>query len=154
MATHHDDFLDTPEYSIDNQHHTDIHLPLHCQLQKILLLMNKFKHNTTKSAIAIDAWVTTNKTAELREESIEIQRIIRSDLNKIIDLTSNCKAEASKLISTLHECKGKNDKLTEELKLKTEQCDALKLQVDELNFSDLEIRMEETDKEKEKASDK
>ncbi|XP_063418505.1 uncharacterized protein LOC134701300 isoform X2 [Mytilus trossulus] len=107
MATHHDDFLDTPEYSIDNQHHTDIHLPLHCQLQKILLLMNKFKHNTTKSAIAIDAWVTTNKTAELREESIEIQRIIRSDLNKIIDLTSNCKAEASKLISTLHECKEK-----------------------------------------------
>ncbi|VDI62822.1 Hypothetical predicted protein [Mytilus galloprovincialis] len=116
--------------------------------------MNKFKHNTSKSAIAIDVWVTKNKTAELREECIEIQRIIRSDLNKIIDLTSNCKAEASKLISTLHECKGKNDKLTEELKLKTEQCNALKLQVDELNFSDLEITMEETDKEKEKASDK
>ena len=121
---------------VDDYRHTDIHVPLHCQLQKILTLLNKLKHNTNKSTIAIDVWVTQNKLAELREEATELQHIIRTDLTKIIDLTSASKAQASRLFNSYNELKGKNAKLTD-------QCKCLQTQVSELRFEDVDNDMKE-----------
>lgn len=153
MASHNDN-IDQFDQPLDEHHHDhiDTHIPLHCQIQKVLLLTNKFKHNCTKSAIALDVWIQHNKLTEVKEEATEIQRIIRSDLHKIIDLTSLCKTEASKLIAKNEKLKNENNGLKDEIsRLRKQNEDCLKLfdtPMEEKNETDTPMEEKnQTDKE-------
>ena len=121
--------------------HSESHILLNCQLQKLLIQLNKFKHNCSKSAIALAVWIGQNKQIEVKEEATEIQRIISVELTKIIELTNTCKTDSSKLLGELHDLQGKNKKLKEELQLKTQQCSCLKIQMQQLDLSSFDSPM-------------
>lgn len=116
-------------------------LPIQCQFQKLINSLHRFKHNINKSAVALQIWENTNKKNEIKEETVELQRLIEIELNSIIKLASTAKAESSILHNKLRELQTKVAHLEEEIKDKNKQCENPQQQVDELNFKDIEAEM-------------
>lgn len=116
-------------------------LPIQCQLQKVINALHRFRHNVKKSALALEIWESTNKKNEIKEEMVELQRLIEIELNSIIKLASTAKAESSTLHNKVRELQSKVAHLEEELKDKSKQCENLQQQVDELNFKDIDAEM-------------
>lgn len=112
-------------------------LPIQCQLQKVINALHRFRHNVNKSALALEIWENTNKKNEIKEETVELQRLIEIELNSIIKLASTAKAESSTLHNKVRELQSKVAHLEEELK----ECENLQQQVDELNFKDIDAEM-------------
>lgn len=116
-------------------------LPIQCQFQKLINSLHGFKHNINKSAVALQIWENTNKKNEIKEETVELQRLIEIELNSIIKLASTAKAESSILHNKLRELQTKVAHLEKEIKDKNKQCENPQQQVDELNFKDIEAEM-------------
>lgn len=116
-------------------------LPIQCQLQKVIYALHRFRHNVNKSALALEIWENTNKKNEIKEETVELQRLIEIELNSIIKLASTAKAESSTLHNKVRELQSKVAHLEEELNDKSKQCENLQQQVDELNFKDIDAEM-------------
>lgn len=91
-------------------------LPIQCQLQKVINALHRFRHNVNKSALALEIWENTNKKNEIKEETVELQRLIEIELNSIIKLASTAKAESSTLHNKVRELQSKVAHLEEELK--------------------------------------
>ncbi|XP_062617113.1 uncharacterized protein LOC134278829 [Saccostrea cucullata] len=117
-------------------------MPVQCQLQKIVVALHRFRHNMNKSALAIQIWENADQKKEIKEETVELQRLIEIELNSIINLASNAKAESSILHNKLRELQSKVAHLEEEIREKHKQCEFLQQQVDELNFKDINIEAE------------
>lgn len=114
--------------------------PIQCQFQKLINSLHRFKHNINKSAVALQIWENTKKN-EIKEETVELRRLIEIELNSIIKLASTAKAESSILHNKLRELQTKVAHLEEEIKDKNKQCENLQQQVDKLNFKDIEAEM-------------
>lgn len=68
-------------------------LPIQCQFQKLINSLHRFKHNINKSAVALQIWENTNKKNEIKEETVELQRLIEIELNSLHNQTSKyCKS--------------------------------------------------------------
>lgn len=109
--------------------------------KKVINALHRFRHNVNKSALALEIWENTNKKNEIKEETVELQRLIEIELNSIIKLASTAKAESSTLHNKVRELQSKVAHLEEELKDKSKQCENLQQQVDELNFKDIDAEM-------------